>query len=139
MSAQGRGLGDGRKSGEALQISNVMGRYAAYVIANHWSDIGNMFALDDPDVHQNVPFQMSDAQLRKYFTDRQAKKLKGGVIHQHAFMSPIIEVAGDGQTARAYGIHRASTPAAAMAWPIGPGCATRWTSRRSKANGRSGT
>jgi hypothetical protein len=88
------------KAAEALEINNMMGRYAAYVIANHWDDIGAMFALDDPDVHQNVPFQMQGPAVRDYFTKRAAEKLPDGVMHQHTFLSPIIEVAGDGQTAK---------------------------------------
>ncbi|HTP39325.1 MAG TPA: nuclear transport factor 2 family protein [Steroidobacteraceae bacterium] len=95
-----KGISDLQKAAEALQISNIMGRYAGYVIANRWNEIGEMFALDDPDVHQNVPFAMSGPALRTYFSSRQAEKLGDGVLHQHAFMSPIIEVAGDDQTAK---------------------------------------
>lgn len=97
---QPKGISDVQKAAEALQISNIMGRYSAYVIANRWTDIGDMFALDDPDVHQNVPAVMSGPALRTYFTARQAEKLRDGVLHQHSFLSPIIEVAGDDQTAR---------------------------------------
>ncbi|MFT3905843.1 MAG: nuclear transport factor 2 family protein [Steroidobacteraceae bacterium] len=100
VAAQPKGLSNVEKAAEALQISNIMGRYAALVIANHWADIGELFALDDPDVHQNVPALMSGPAVRKYFTERQAEKLKDGVMHQHTFLSPIIEVAGDGKTAK---------------------------------------
>jgi len=93
-------ISNAEKAGEALLISNIMGRYSALVISNQWLEIGNMFALDDPEVHQNVPFAMSGPAVRSYFIKRAAEKLPDGVMHQHAFMSPIIEVAGDDQTAK---------------------------------------
>lgn len=88
------------KAGDALEIQNIMGRYAIYVVANKWNDIGDLFALDEPDVRQSVPFPMTGAAVRTYFSDRAKEKLAPGVMHQHSFMAPLIEVAGDGQTAK---------------------------------------
>lgn len=93
-------LGNVEKAAEALQISNIMGRYSMYVLANRWLAIGDMFALDEPDVHQNVPAYMEGSAVRDYFRRRAAEPLKDGVMHQHSFLAPIIEVAGDGQTAK---------------------------------------
>jgi hypothetical protein len=98
--AQQRGLSNVEKAGEALQISNIMGRYSIYVVANRWTELGDMFALDEPDVRQNVPSLMSGPAVRKYFTERAAARVSDGVMHQHSFLAPIIEVAGDGQTAK---------------------------------------
>ena len=88
------------KAADAYEIENIMGRYSIYVISNKWIDVGNLFALDDPDVYQSVPFEMRGQQVRKYFTERAAQKLDPGVIHQHSFLAPLIEIADDGQTAK---------------------------------------
>jgi hypothetical protein len=137
-SARPKGLSAVEKAGEALQISNIMGRYSIYVVANRWIELGEMFALDEPDVRQNVPSEMSGPAVRKYFTDRAAAKVSDGVMHQHSFLAPIIEVAGDGQTAKGVWDSPGWIPVAATTWRTGLGCATRSISRRSMASGRSG-
>jgi hypothetical protein len=43
---------------------------------------------------------MSGAEVRTYFEQRNKEVLKPGVMHQHSFLAPLIEVAGDGQTAK---------------------------------------
>lgn len=88
------------RAADAIEIQNIMGRYSIYVVANKWLEVGNLFALDEPDVRQNVPREMSGADVRKYFEERNAQKLQPGVMHQHSFLAPLIEVAGDGQTAK---------------------------------------
>ncbi|WP_313803719.1 nuclear transport factor 2 family protein [Sphingobium sp.] len=98
--AAAKALSNVEKAAEALQINNIMGRYSLYVIANQWLAIGDMFALDEPDVRQNVPTTMEGPAVRDYFRRRAAEPLKDGVMHQHSFLAPIIEVAGDGQTAK---------------------------------------
>jgi hypothetical protein len=88
------------KAADALEIQNIMGRYAIYVVANKWNEIGELFALDQPDVRQNVPFAMSGAAMEEYFAKRAQEKTPPGVFHQHSFLAPLIEVAGDGKTAK---------------------------------------
>jgi len=88
------------KAADAWEIQNIVGRYSIYVIANQWIEVGNLFALDDPEVYQSVPWEMRGAEVRKYFTDRAAQELEPGVMHQHSFLAPLIEVANDGQTAQ---------------------------------------
>lgn len=91
------------RSAAALEISNIMGRYAAYVIANQWTQLSQEFALDEPDVRQNVPSPGQEGPaVRAYFLKRAAEPLPEGVMHQHTFLSPIIEVAGDGLTAKGF-------------------------------------
>lgn len=84
----------------ALEVQNIMGRYSAYTVSDRWGDIGELFALDDPDVRQNVPREMQGAAVKEYFQKRAAEPSTDGVMHQHAFLSPVIEIAGDGKTAR---------------------------------------
>jgi hypothetical protein len=88
------------RAADAIEIQNIMGRYAIYVAANKWIEVGNMFALDEPDVRQNVPADMSGAAVRTYFEKRDKEQLQPGVLHQHSFLAPLIEVAGDGKTAK---------------------------------------
>lgn len=88
------------RAADAIEIQNIMGRYAIYVVANKWTEIGNLFALDEPDVRQNVPMDMSGAAVRTYFEKRDKDQLQPGVLHQHSFLAPLIEVAGDGKTAK---------------------------------------
>ncbi len=88
------------RAADALEISNIMGRYSIYIVANQWAEIGDMFALDEPDVRQNVPAFMEGPAVRKYFATRDAQEIRDGEMHQHSFLAPVIEVAGDGQTAK---------------------------------------
>lgn len=88
------------RAADAIEIQNIMGRYAIYVAANKWVEVGNLFALDEPDVRQNVPMDMSGAAVRAYFEKRDKEQLQAGVLHQHSFLAPLIEVAGDGKTAK---------------------------------------
>jgi hypothetical protein len=96
-----REISAAQRAVDALEISNIMGRYAAYVIANKWALLGQEFALDEPDVRENVPAPgQQGAAVREYFASRDQQTLPEGVMHQHTFLSPIIEVAGDGKTAK---------------------------------------
>lgn len=67
---------------------------------DRWGDIGSLFALDDPDVRQNVPRDMQGPAVKAYFEQRAKAPPTEGVMHQHAFLSPIVEIAGDGKTAK---------------------------------------
>jgi hypothetical protein len=94
-------LSPAEKAVAALEIQNIMGRYSAYVLSDRWSEMAELFALDQPDVRQNVPRAMQGpTELKDYFSKRAAEKVPEGVMHQHAFLSPVLEIAGDGQTAR---------------------------------------
>jgi hypothetical protein len=94
-------IGTAEKAVAALEIQNIMGRYSAYVLSDRWNEMAELFALDQPDVHQNVPREMQGpAELRDYFTKRAAEKVPDGVMHQHSFLAPVLEIAGDGQTAK---------------------------------------
>jgi hypothetical protein len=88
------------RAADAIEIQNIMGRYSIYVVANEWIEIGKLFALDEPDVRQNVPREMSGPDVRAYFEKRNDDVLPPGVMHQHSFLAPLIEVAGDGKTAK---------------------------------------
>lgn len=73
---------------------------SAYTVPDRWGDIGSLFALDDPDVRQNVPRDMQGPAVKAYFEQRAKAPPTEGVMHQHAFLSPIVEIAGDGRTAK---------------------------------------
>ena len=98
--AQPKPISRMERAADAIEIQNIMGRYSIYVVANKWLEGGNLFALDEPDVRQNVPAEMSGAAVRDYFVKRNADTLQPGVMHQHSFLAPLIEVAGDGKTAK---------------------------------------
>jgi SnoaL-like domain len=85
----------------ALEIQNIMGRYSAYVLSDRWTEMAELFALDQVDVRQSAPRAMQGpAELKDYFSKRAAEKVPDGVMHQHSFLAPVLEIAGDGQTAK---------------------------------------
>ena len=88
-----------------VEISNIMGLYATYHSASHQPETCNLFAKKTPggkcifngDIYDG--YEGVENHYIKYMTG--CEKDLGGKIYLHEMVSPIIEVAGDAQTAKA--------------------------------------
>jgi hypothetical protein len=87
------------------EIQNLMGRYSYWHTANMHRECLSLFAMKTPDVRAEMMwgvYEGPESLERLYpgfhsWVDGDAK----GVMHMHTLTTPVIEVAGDGQTARA--------------------------------------
>jgi hypothetical protein len=84
-------------------IQNLMGRFVFYRLANMKYRCTELFANGDPDLKIQGPSIMvgPDAAIRAYGDPKTPSAPIAGEMHFHTLVSPIIEVAGDGKTARA--------------------------------------
>lgn len=86
---------------DIAEIQNIMGRYSHYAMANHWPDVGALYALKTPGVRYSAPFLVKDgAEAIKSYFDTRDDSNQQGVLQQHTMATPVIEIAGDGQTAK---------------------------------------
>jgi SnoaL-like domain len=86
------------------KIRNLMGRYSYLLTAAKYHDIVPLFAQRAPDVRAEMSFGVYDGieGIRRCYAKFHAEKVVGpGVLAVHALTTPVIEVAGDGQTAKA--------------------------------------
>jgi len=88
-------------------VSNLMGRYSFVHLANAYDDRWtDLFANGDPDLKIEIAsrgiWQGPDAAKRlvKHYAAQDDGKPPVGIMGVHAMASSVIEVAGDGQTAR---------------------------------------
>lgn len=86
-------------------VENLMGRLVFYRLAEMEYKASDLFANGDPDLKIQIPpgiFEGPDAALR-VFGDPNGKPPaeRPGEMHYHTLVSPVVEVAGDGQTAKA--------------------------------------
>jgi hypothetical protein len=85
------------------KIRNVMGRYSFLLTAARYKEIVPLFAKD-PDVRAEMQwgvykgYKSIERLYAKYHND---KIVGPGVMAVHALTTPVIEVAGDGKTAKA--------------------------------------
>lgn len=99
-------LGIAQRALDVTEIQNVMSRYSDLNWANQFSDVVNLFALDLPDVSYKTPMgPTGGAAIKAQLLARQTKHDAGGdpvgMMHIHNNLTPLIEVAGDGKTAKA--------------------------------------
>ncbi len=86
------------------KIRNLMGRYSFYLTAGRYDNIVELFAKKAPDVRAEMSWGVYDGieGIRRCYSVFHAKEIVGpGVMAVHALTTPVIEVAGDGKTARA--------------------------------------
>ena len=86
------------------KIRNLMGRYSFYLTAGRYDNIVELFAKKAPDVRTEMSWGVYDGieGIRRCYSVFHAKEIVGpGVMAVHALTTPVIEVAGDGKTARA--------------------------------------
>jgi SnoaL-like domain len=87
-------IGSAERAVAALEIANLMGRYAACARTECADAAAALFALGEDDVRISAPQRIAGpAEVRRYLRMRAASKPTVPV-------APIIEIAGDGQTAR---------------------------------------
>lgn len=86
-------------------IENLMGRVVFYRLADLEHMATPLFANGDPDLKIQIPpgiFIGGDAAERVFGNPATAKpRARPGEMHYHTLVSPVIEVAGDGKTAKA--------------------------------------
>jgi hypothetical protein len=108
-------------------IQNLMSRLVFYRLADVEYRCTELFANGDPGLKIQIPpgiFEGPDAAIRVYGDPKvKSSRAKPGELHFHTLVSPIIEVAGDGKTARALwmspgavSLPRGGTISAMWAW-----------------------
>jgi hypothetical protein len=85
------------------KIHNLMGRYSYLLTATRYRDIVELFAKKAPDVRAEMSFGVYDGYegIQRCYAKFHAEKVVGpGTMAVHALTTPVIEVAGDGKTAK---------------------------------------
>jgi hypothetical protein len=86
------------------EISNLHGRYNHLVLGCHWEKILDLIALDVPNVSAEITESgvfLGAAGVRRVFIDMLGKLYHyTGICALHELTTPVIEVAGDGKTAK---------------------------------------
>ncbi|MFK0154713.1 nuclear transport factor 2 family protein [Streptomyces sp. NPDC090493] len=86
------------------EVKNLMARYAYYHVANQHGATLELCALDTPGVRHELPFGIYEgkAGLERLYLGllAPADREPEGKLHLHTMTTPVIEVAGDLQTAK---------------------------------------
>jgi hypothetical protein len=85
------------------QINNLMGRYAHLGQLRGEPTLGELFALKTEGVSWRTPTgpQGIDAIKSRFLKPGEAiPELPAGQLHTHSMLTPVIEIAGDGKTAK---------------------------------------
>jgi len=81
-------------------IQNLMGRYSHLGQLRGEGTLSELFAMNTPGVSWRTPGgPVGIAQMKQRF-DRPQEQLQPGVLRMHTMFTPVIEIAGDGQTAK---------------------------------------
>lgn len=92
---------------DAYEIENVMSAYQHYQFGHAFDKVTALFALDDPDVREELApagAWIGGKKVAAFFAtqDRAVKQhQRAGEMHEHVMDTPVIEIATDGLTARA--------------------------------------
>ena len=94
-----------QKAVDTEEVQNVISRYSDYYFENDFDNVAKQFALDRADTTYGVPMVITGGDaIRAEFARRKAQYETGkdpiGQLHVHPNSTPIIEIAGDGQTAK---------------------------------------
>jgi hypothetical protein len=80
-------------------ITNLMGRYSELAILRGRNTLAEVFAMEMPDVSWRTPTGPRGPEgMRQRLAAETGQVV--GQIHNHSMMSPVIEVAADGKTAK---------------------------------------
>lgn len=85
------------------EIENLMGKYSHYGLLRGESTIEELFAMKQSDVFWKTPQgpEGIEGMKKRFLQPGEANPgLVGGQLHEHAMLTPIIEVAADGKTAQ---------------------------------------
>lgn len=84
-------------------IKNLMGRYIQYEFAYEGATVIPMFAMDEADVRitrlEGV-WEGKDSVTKYLMAEDKSTNPRGGEMYDYPLASPLIQVAGDGQTAK---------------------------------------
>jgi ketosteroid isomerase-like protein len=88
------------------QVQNVMGRYSFWHTANMHAECADLFALKTPGTRAEMMWGVYSGaggirRLYEGWHRALGPEADVGAMHMHTLTTPVIEVAGDGQTARA--------------------------------------
>jgi len=94
-----------QKAVDTEEVQNVISRYSDYYFENDFDNVAKQFALDRADTTYGVPMVITGGDaIKAEFERRKAQYEAGkdpvGQLHVHPNSTPIIEIAGDGQTAK---------------------------------------
>jgi len=85
------------------KIFNIMGRYSFYLTAAKYHDIAALFAKKAPDVRAEMNWGVYDGNegIKRLYSKYHTEQIVGpGVMAVHALTTPVLEIAGDGKTAK---------------------------------------
>ena len=88
------------------EIQNLMGRYSYYHTANMHGETVELWAKNTPGVRADIPsfgLYKGIEGIRKLYIGAHnvlGEEARVGEMHMHTLTTPVIEVAGDGKTAR---------------------------------------
>ena len=81
-------------------IQNLMGRYSHLGQLRGEGTLSELFAMNTPGVSWRTPGGPIGIEQMKERFDRPQEQLQPGVLRMHTMFTPVIEIAGDGQTAK---------------------------------------
>jgi len=96
-----------RRLEDIQEIQNLMGRYEYYHTADMQEETVSLWAKKAPGIRADVPsfglYRGYEGIKRLYIGAHQAlgEEARIGGMHMHTLTTPVIEVAGDGKTAKA--------------------------------------
>lgn len=90
-----------RRANDVIEVQNVMSRYAHYSMANQWKEIADLFTNKSGDAKLTLPTMTKDgsAAIREFLANR-GDVSPPGSMGEHTLSTAVIEIAGDGQTAK---------------------------------------
>lgn len=94
-----------QKAVDIAAVQNLMGLYSNYAYSNQYGKLPDLFALNTAGVSYKVPMGPTGGEaIKAELLRRQAKHDAGqdpvGMLHVHPMTTPVIEIAGDGKTAK---------------------------------------
>lgn len=87
----------------ATEVQNLMGRYTFYQLADKQVETGDLYALKTPGVSVELPSggaYVGGDHVKAFYARSAASKKPEGMFHLHPIQTPVVEVAGDGKTAK---------------------------------------
>lgn len=84
-------------------VQNLMGRYTYYQFADKQIETGELYALKTPGVKVELPSgnpAVGGVAVKAFYAQSAAGQKADGLFHLHPMQTPVVEVAGDGKTAK---------------------------------------
>lgn len=84
-------------------VQNLMGRYTYYQFADKQLETAALYALKTPGVKVELPSgqpAIGGAAVKAFYEKSAQTKKADGQFHLHPMQTPVVEIAGDGKTAK---------------------------------------